>query len=107
MIALYDPKNWYWQVGEDTSRFWSSAAAAYVSEAPAERTTRIANEVELYDALVRVGLKKRAPVRSFSVAEIRAALLRIDVAATGDANDAASLAAVAEDLSLSLPAMAP
>jgi hypothetical protein len=103
----FEPKNWFWIVGGDETRAWSSAAASYVTDWPADRITRIANEVELYDALARIGCKTRAPVRTFSVAEVRNALSHIDATATGDANDAATLSAVADEIGFILPPMAP
>lgn len=47
----YDPFNWFWIVGGDQSRAWSSAAGAYVTEYPTDRLTRIVNEAELTDVL--------------------------------------------------------
>jgi hypothetical protein len=32
-MITYDPSNWYWRVGADQSRYWSSAKAAYVPAA--------------------------------------------------------------------------
>lgn len=53
----YNPFDWFWVVGGDDSRAWSSAAASYVSEWPADMTTRIANEAELSDVLRAYGLR--------------------------------------------------
>lgn len=99
----YTPRDWYWVVGGDESRAWSSAQKDFVANWPSDQTTRIANELELYDVLVKAGLRSKAPSRTFSLAEVRSALLLIDAAATGDASDEASLRAVAEDIGFSLP----
>ncbi|MER9762426.1 hypothetical protein [Mesorhizobium sp. M0138] len=46
------PSKWFWIVGGDESRFWSSAAAAYVDALPGGAgVTRIASEAELTDVL--------------------------------------------------------
>lgn len=55
-IPAFTPSDWYWIVGGDTSRAWSSAAGSYVSAYPATRITRIANETELADVLRLYGL---------------------------------------------------
>lgn len=48
----YDPSNWFWSVGGDKSRFWSSAARAYVDKLPEDAgLTNIASEGELWDVL--------------------------------------------------------
>lgn len=59
-MMIYDPRNWFWIVGDDNSRAWSSAVGAYVSPAPQERVTRIASETELSHVLSSYGL--RGPV---------------------------------------------
>lgn len=99
----YDQRNWFWIVGDDESKAWSSANGAYVTQWPDDRVTRIANEVELYDVLAKAGLKTMAPSRTFTVAEVRSALLRIDSAITGSATDASSLTAVADQIGITLP----
>jgi len=107
--AEYTPGDWFWFVGDDRSRAWSSAAKAYVDAIAIPQGVTpsvIANEVELYDALARAGCSTRAPTRTFSVAEVRTALSRIDAAVTGAANDAAALATVAEDIGFTLPPLA-
>lgn len=55
-LTTYEPKNWFWVVGGDESRAWSSAQGQYVAEYPANRTTRILNEDELCDVLRPHGL---------------------------------------------------
>lgn len=57
----YDPFNWFWLVGGDDSRAWSSATGAYVSDYPVDRVTRIASEAELNDVLRPYGLALPAP----------------------------------------------
>ena len=54
----YNPAAWHWIVGGDESRFWSSAAVAYV-EAPSEGggVTHIASEAELDEVLAPYGLQ--------------------------------------------------
>lgn len=101
--SVYDPRDWYWVVGGDESRAWSSAKSAWSIEYPDDRMTRIVNEVELYDVLARRGLEDRAPNRRFSIAEVRDALIRIDAAATGDANTEVDLRAVAKQIDFLLP----
>lgn len=53
-MKTYTPEDWYWIVGGDTSRFWSSKANAYVTTLPAGAgVTRIASEAELWDVLAQ------------------------------------------------------
>ena len=99
----YSPRNWFWVVGGDESRAWSSATGTYVIDYPAGQTTRIANEIELYDVLAKAGLAHKAPQRAFSATEVRGALVTIDAAATGEAADAIALTEVAELIGLRLP----
>lgn len=51
----FDPRNWFWVVAGDETRFWSSAAGAYVEAVP-EVFTRIASEAELADVLRPYGI---------------------------------------------------
>ncbi|SFV33502.1 hypothetical protein [Hyphomicrobium facile] len=92
-MSEFDPRNWFWIVAGDETKAWSSAARAFVTEYPADRLSRIANEVELYDVLARqypVG----APSRTFTEAECIAALNNIDASvletAVGNLNQAAA-----------------
>ncbi|MER9170904.1 hypothetical protein NKI12_26835 [Mesorhizobium australicum] len=56
-MIQYDPFNWFWIVGGDESRCWSSATRAYVDTLPADAgVTRIASEDELADVLAAYGL---------------------------------------------------
>jgi hypothetical protein len=51
------PHDWFWVVGGDESRAWSSAVGGYVIEYPiANGLTRIASEQELTDVLKSYGL---------------------------------------------------
>lgn len=52
----YTPHDWFWIVGDDETRAWSSAAGAYVTTFDVGRVTRIASEAELDDVLRRLGL---------------------------------------------------
>lgn len=53
----YTPNDWYWIVGDDESRFWSSASASYVDALPeGAGVTRITNEAELAEVLAVYGL---------------------------------------------------
>lgn len=53
----YNPFDWYWIVGGDESRLWSSAAGAWVDEMPdGAGVTRIASEAELDEVLAAYGL---------------------------------------------------
>lgn len=105
MMEEFTPKNWFWIVAGDESRAWSSAVGDYVSEYSTGRTTRIANEVELFDVLSRLKLTARAPSRTFTAEEVREALVRIDSEATGTASSAAELIAVADEIGIKLPEM--
>lgn len=56
-ISTYDPFNWHWIVDGNETRFWSSAAGAYVDELPSGAgVTRIASESELDEVLAAYGL---------------------------------------------------
>lgn len=61
MRVVFNPADWFWAVGADPSRAWSSAAKAYVSEWPEDRVTRIASEAELRDVLRQWNLPNLAP----------------------------------------------
>lgn len=66
----YDPRDWYWIVGGDESRAWSSAQGAYVPVDDAAYrkwldaggvATRIHNEAELYEVLAKAGIPDKGP----------------------------------------------
>lgn len=103
MTEDYDPRNWFWVVGGDETRAWSSTSGDWVTVWPIERATRISNEVELFDVLVKVGLAAKAPQRTFTASEIRDALLAIDATATGGAVAANDLLNVAANMGVNLP----
>lgn len=50
---IFDPMNWFWIVGDDDTRAYSSAAGGYVdvAQAPEDRITRIASMDELIEVL--------------------------------------------------------
>lgn len=66
-MSEYNPKNWYWIVGGDVSRAWSSASGAYVETWPETRCTRIANEPELIDVLASYGIDGPLSVSSLAI----------------------------------------
>lgn len=71
-MISYDVKNWFWIVGGDESRAWSSAVGGYVAGYPTDRLTRIASEAELNDVLRRYGLALPAPTQDDYAAAIQA-----------------------------------
>ena len=88
IIAMYDPARWYWIVGDDETRVWSSAAAAYVPasddafmawrEAGAS-PTKIPSEDELAEVLAAqhpAGSPKPVVPQSVSRAQAKIALHR-------------------------------
>jgi hypothetical protein len=57
-FPLYTPHNWFWIVGGDETRYWSSVVGAYVTDLPeGAGLTRIASEAELSDVLRAHGLQ--------------------------------------------------
>lgn len=79
----YNPFAWHWIVDGDESRYWSSAAGAYVEELPeGAGVTRIASEEELTDVLAAYGLPgpvaivpDRVTARQFKLQLLAAGLL--------------------------------
>ncbi len=58
MSDNYTPLDWYWAVGDDETRYWSSAFASYVTQLPdGAQFTRITSEAELSDVLRPYGLR--------------------------------------------------
>jgi hypothetical protein len=56
-LPVYTPQDWYWQVGDDKSRFWSSKTGAYVESAPkGAPVTPIKSEAELAEVLSANGI---------------------------------------------------
>lgn len=81
MPDLYRPSDWYWLVGDDKDRWYSSAAASYVDKLPAGAgVTRIASESELWDVLRAQfpdGLPAGAVPPEVHIAYLRLALAEI------------------------------
>lgn len=71
----YRPDKWYWIVGGDTSRAWSSAAGAYVQQWPTDRVTRIGSGAELSAVLRPHGLAIPTPVAADVKDECRRRIL--------------------------------
>lgn len=69
MMSFYDPFDWFWIIGGDESRAWSSAAGAYVTEWQSDRLTRIASEAELSGVLSAYGLPGPLATKDDVVAE--------------------------------------
>ena len=67
----FNPTNWFWIVGGDESKAWSSAAGAYVADYQADAVTRILNEDELSDVLRRYGLTLPRPTTADFAAAIQ------------------------------------
>ncbi|WP_414463195.1 hypothetical protein [Hyphomicrobium sp. DY-1] len=49
-------RDWFWQIGADESRYWSSAAGTYVAEAQEGRITMVPSLEDLQAALAQLGL---------------------------------------------------
>ncbi|OBQ72405.1 hypothetical protein [Mesorhizobium loti] len=81
MTDFQMPENWFWMVGGDDNRFWSSATGAYVADLPEEAGfTHILNEDELTEVLTAYGLPGpvvRVPDR-VSPAQAEIALFNFD-----------------------------
>lgn len=73
----YDPFNWYWIVGGDEGRAWSSSASAYVLQWPNDSITRISSEEDLSEVLAAYSLKGPVPIvpKSVTLYQGRAALI--------------------------------
>lgn len=69
VFRAYAPHDWFWIVGGDESRAWSSAARAYVTEWPSDRLSRIESEASLAEVLVNAGYIDRAPL-TMSVVQV-------------------------------------
>lgn len=53
----FNPTDWFWIVGGDESRYWSSVAGDYVTLPPGENgASRIASEAELDEVLAQYDL---------------------------------------------------
>ena len=78
-MQAYTPTNWFWVIGGDQSRAWSSAAGGYVSSYPTDRLTRIASEADLSEVLRPYGLAGPRPTAD----DVRAEAQRRIIALTG------------------------
>lgn len=97
----YNPRNWFWVVDGDESRAWSSWVSSYVSIYDVERTTRIANELELNDVLRPYGLVLPAPTQADYSQAVQA---RID--AVAQARNYADDVSLASYVASTIPAWA-
>ncbi len=70
-MMTFTPDDWFWIVGGNEARAWSSAAGAYVAEWDAERVTRIDTEQSLTDVLRPYGLTLPAPTQADYAAAIQ------------------------------------
>lgn len=96
----YDPSDWYWKIGGNATRFWSSAACAYVTELPdgwhataedaiatgiprdeAQLPATALDEADLSARLRRYGLQ--GPIAD--IADVKAEAQRRIIALTGTA----------------------
>lgn len=67
-MMTYNPHDWYWVVGNDTNRYWSSKAAAYVAKKPkGYGATKIDTEHNLSEVLAVYGLAGPVPIVPSSV----------------------------------------
>lgn len=98
----YIPQAWFWIVGDDETRFWSSAAAAYVGTLPENAgITRIASEAELSDVLRPYGL----PGPAIGIEDYKTAIVaRLDATAQSRLYDNA--VSIATYVSSTIPAWA-
>ncbi len=80
---IYTPANWYWIVGGDKTRVFSSAKSAYVSTddpdhkawmASDNRPSAIGSEADLSDVLLPHGMSLTGPVRKAAVSTLLDAL---------------------------------
>lgn len=63
-MTEYNPRNWFWVVGGDESRAWSSADGSYTQNYPQDRLTRIATATDLNDVLRPYGLALPSPTQN-------------------------------------------
>ncbi len=69
-MRYYDPRSWFWIVGGDDTRAYSSAARGYVDIAQADpkRITRIESEASLIDVLDRAGITHGLDLAAYAAA---------------------------------------
>lgn len=83
-MKTYNPFNWYWIVGGDETRAYSSATNNYVTVWDKEMTTRIKSEDELWEVLqqagvlptpkqVRLGVFQKDATRTAVIAQLQSA----------------------------------
>lgn len=93
-MRSYDPFTWYWIVGGDESKVWSSAAQAYVPISDAsyaawcevgDLPTRIASEADLCAALKPAGIVGPGGVREATGYTLVSVLTDDEVVALGKA----------------------
>lgn len=82
MFDNYDVTKWFWIVGDDTSRAWSSAEGRYVTDYPQDRVTRITSEVALSDVLRPHGLTVPAPNAADVKSEAQRRIIELTGAST-------------------------
>lgn len=85
MPLPYTPADWFWIVGGDKSRAWSSAAAAFVPSWDAQRTTRIPSLVDLDGVLRQNALPSPIITASDVRAECQNRIVRLVGASSLDA----------------------
>jgi hypothetical protein len=78
----FNVQDWYWIIGGDTSRAWSSASRSYVNQWDNAKATRIASEQELGVVLRGYGLV--GPL--IEADDVRAEAQRRIIAAVGATN---------------------
>lgn len=61
MDMPFNIKDWYWLVGNDTTKAWSSREKSYVTEWQENRVTKIISEAELNEVFYNAGLWQLAP----------------------------------------------
>lgn len=74
---IYTPQDWFWVVGDDVSRMWSSAAKAYVPFDPSEYFSEAPTEADVLAALTAAGYPHLGPgyfPRTVAMWQARAAL---------------------------------
>lgn len=76
MPDFYNPADWYWIVGGDETRFWSSKERAYVGSLPeGALASGIVSEAELDDVLAVYGLLGPTARRKIRKSVVQARLI--------------------------------
>lgn len=63
-MNAYNPRDWFWVVGGDDGRAWSSADGSYAQSYPQDRLTRIVTATDLNDVLRPYGLALPSPTQN-------------------------------------------